>query len=107
MVIQATQVLHTGESWSTNRLRITLGADGNVVIYDQGAMVAQTSTAGRGGSRLVFQADGHLVLYSDSNATIWSSGTAGNDGAVLTLQADGNVTITLRGQLLWQTGTAK
>ncbi|RKR86732.1 D-mannose binding lectin [Micromonospora pisi] len=105
-VVEGTSVLQLGQAWTTNRLNFVLAKDGNVLLYDQGRLVWQTRTGGRGGHHLVFQADGHLVLYTQSNATLWSSGTAGNNGAILVLQADGNVTISLGGRGLWHTGTA-
>ncbi|MEV1322004.1 hypothetical protein AB0J14_38650 [Micromonospora arborensis] len=106
LVVQGTSVLKLNQSWRTNRLNFVLASDGNVLLYDQGKLVWQTRTGGKGGDHLVFQGDGHLVLYSKANATLWSSGTAGNNGAILVLQADGNVTISIGGRGLWHTGTA-
>ncbi|MEU4339253.1 hypothetical protein AB0F59_32170 [Micromonospora lupini] len=106
-VVQGTSVLQLGQSWSTNRIKLVLASDGNVLLYDQGRVVWQTRTGGKGGHHLVFQGDGNLVLYTSSNATVWSSGTAGNNGATLVLQADANVTISIGGRWLWHTGTAK
>ncbi|MEV4495711.1 hypothetical protein AB0J84_08410 [Micromonospora arborensis] len=105
-VVEGTSVLELGQAWTTNRLQLKLTNDGNVVLYDQGRRVWQTGTGGKGGHHLVFQGDGHLVLYTQREATLWSSGTAGNNGAILVLQADGNVTISLGGRGLWHTGTA-
>jgi hypothetical protein len=102
-VIASTSVLTTGESWSTNRLRLTVTAGGNLVLQDQGRTVWQTGTTT--GVKLVMQNDGHLVLYDAHNGTAWSSGTAGNPGAVLILRADGNMVISLNGRILFQTGT--
>ncbi|MFG1873185.1 hypothetical protein [Micromonospora arborensis] len=106
LVVQGTSVLQLNQSWRTNRLNLVLASDGNVLLYDQGKLVWQTRTGGKGGHHLVFQGDGHLVLYTKANATLWSSGTAGNNGAILVLQADGNVTISIGGRGLWHTGTA-
>ncbi|WP_433532893.1 hypothetical protein ACQPYA_13330 [Micromonospora sp. CA-263727] len=106
-VVRATSTLQLGQSWSTDRLKLVLANDGNVILHDQGKAVWQTGTKGRGGHHLVFQADGNLVLYTGSNATVWTSNTPGNDGAILVLQADGNVTISNGGRGLWHTGTMK
>jgi hypothetical protein len=102
-VIAATSVLTTGQSWSTNRLRLTVTTSGNLVLQDQGRTVWQTGTTT--GVKLVMQNDGHLVLYDTNNGTVFSSGTAGNPGAVLILRADGNMVISLNGRILFQTGT--
>nr|WP_221376672.1 hypothetical protein [Actinoplanes polyasparticus] len=100
-VIAATSVLTTGQSWSTNRLRLTVTTGGNLVLRDQGRTVWQTGTDN--GVKLVMQNDGHLVLYDADNGTAFSSGTAGNPGAVLILRADGNMVIALNGRILFQT----
>jgi hypothetical protein len=96
-------VLTTGQSWSTNRLRLTVTGGGDLVLQDQGRTVWRTGTTT--GVKLVMQNDGHLVLYDAGNGTAWSSGTAGNPGAVLILRADGNLVIALNGRTLFQTGT--
>ncbi|MCY1142930.1 hypothetical protein OWR29_33470 [Actinoplanes sp. Pm04-4] len=102
-VIAATSVLTTGQSWSTNRLRLTVTTGGNLVLQDQGRTVWQTGT--KNGVKLVMQNDGHLVLYDANNGTAFSSGTAGNPGAVLILRPDGNMVIALNGRILFETGT--
>jgi len=104
-VINATAVLRPGQAWTTNRLNFALDRGGNIVLYDQGRLVWNAGTGGKGVDHLVFQNDGHLVLYSTSGTTLWSSHTAGNNGAILVLQNDGNVTLSLNGRVLWQTGT--
>ncbi len=101
--IASTSVLTTGQSWSTNRLRLTVTGGGDLVLQDQGRTVWRTGTTS--GVKLVMQNDGHLVLYDAGNGTAWSSGTAGNPGAVLILRADGNMVISLNGRILFQTGT--
>ena len=103
-VIASTSVLTTGQSWSTNRLRLTVTGGGNLVLQDQGRTVRQTGTTS--GVKLVMQNDGHLVLYDAGNGTSWSSRTAGNPGAVLILRADGNMVVSLNGRTLFQTRTA-
>ncbi|MEV4346779.1 hypothetical protein AB0J83_20165 [Actinoplanes sp. NPDC049596] len=100
--IVSTSVLTTGQSWATNRLRLTVTAGGNLELRDQGRLVWQTGTST--GVKLVMQNDGHLVLYDAENGTAWSSGTAGHPGAVLTLRADGTMVITLNGRVLFRAG---
>jgi hypothetical protein len=102
-VIAATSVITTGQSFSSNRLRLTVTTGGDLVLQDQGRTVWHTGTTT--GVKLVMQNDGHLVLYDARNGTVFSSGTAGNPGAVLILRADGNMVISLNGRILFQTGT--
>ena len=102
--IASTSVLTTGQSWSTNRLRLTVTGGGDLVLQDQGRTVWRTGTTS--GVKLVMQNDGHLVLYDAGNGTAWSSGTAGNPGAVLVLRADGDMIISMvNGRTLFSTGT--
>jgi hypothetical protein len=105
-VVRATTVLTPGTSIASDRTRLTMRADGNLVISDEDGVTRWSShTTGRG-VRAVFQADGHLVVYAADDRTAWSSGTAGNNGAELVLQADGNVTIlSAGGAVLWAAGT--
>lgn len=106
-VVRSTTVLRVGQSWTSNRLQLTLADGGDIVLKDQGRTVWKSNTGGRGGKLLVFQADGNLVLYSRVGATVWSSHTPRNNAAVLVLRADGNVVISANGRTVWQTGTAK
>jgi len=99
--IGGTTVLSPGASWSTNRLLLTLATNGDVTLADQGKVVWRAGTAGRGGTQLIMQADGNLVLYSRNGATVWSTRTDLNDGAVLVLGSDGSLTIQIFGRLLW------
>ncbi|MGW0925178.1 hypothetical protein ACWD3J_40020 [Streptomyces sp. NPDC002755] len=105
-VVSATTVLGAGEHVESDRMRITMRTDGNLVVTDENGQVRWSShTAGRG-SKAVFQNDGNLVVYTADNQTAWSSGTAGNPGAKLVIQNDGNVTILSSGDaLLWSANT--
>ncbi|MFI5528767.1 hypothetical protein ACIA8O_09450 [Kitasatospora sp. NPDC051853] len=56
--------------------------------------------------RLRMQADGNLVLSTDSRGPVWSTGTWGNPGATATVQADGNVVVyAADGRPLWSSRT--
>jgi hypothetical protein len=106
-VVNATYVLNPGQAVSTNRIRLTLRTDGDLVLYNEHGSVVWGTGTRASGTHAVFQADGNFVLYSSSNATLWSSNTPGHDGAVLVLRSDGNMVITYRGAVIWQTGTAR
>ena len=101
VTVRDTAVLERNGSWRSDRLSLTLSAAGDVVLYDRGKVVWRAGTANRGATKLVFQADGHLVLYTDAMATVWSSESAGHDGAVLLLGANGRVSIVHSGQTIW------
>ncbi len=62
-------------------------------------------------SRLVWQGDGNLVLYTTSGSASWSSNTAGNQGKALSFQPDGNLVVyratgtSAPEDALWSSGT--
>ncbi|GHB68564.1 hypothetical protein GCM10010377_69280 [Streptomyces viridiviolaceus] len=105
-VVQATRVLGLGESIESDRARLTLQDDGNLVVADENGTVRWSSHTTGMGHKAVFQADGHLVVYTQDDRTAWSSGTAGHDGAELVLQEDGDVVIQKDDVVLWLSGTA-
>jgi hypothetical protein len=106
-VIHDTYVFQPGQEVHTNRIRLTLRTDGDLVLSDAHGKVLWSTGTHASGTHAVFQADGNFVLYSSSNATLWSSNTPGHDGAVLVMQADGNLTIVQGNTTLWATGTAR
>jgi hypothetical protein len=107
LVVHGTYVLKPGQDVHTNRLRLALQTDGDLVLRDQQGTAVWSTGAHANVRQVVFQADGNFVLYSTTNATLWSSRTDGHDGAVLVLQADGDLAITQGGTVLWHTGTAR
>jgi hypothetical protein len=50
--------------------------DGNFALVDAaGNVLLSTSTAGKGGTRVVLQNDGNIVLYNASNGIVWQYGS--------------------------------
>jgi hypothetical protein len=106
LTVQPTRVWNLGDAVQTNRTKVLLQADGDLVVIDElGAVRWRAGTAGRG-HHAVFQNDGHFVVYDAGQRPLWSSGTAGHSGAVLVLSTDGNVSILQNGVVLWYTNTA-
>ncbi|MEV0408524.1 bulb-type lectin domain-containing protein [Actinoallomurus sp. NPDC050550] len=106
-VVRGTSVLNPGQSVHTNRIRLTLQTDGDLVLRNEHNAVVWSTGTHAPDTHVVFQGDGNFVLYSNSNQTLWSSRTDGHIGATLVLQADGNVTIIYNGKALWATGTGR
>ncbi|MEU0949400.1 hypothetical protein ABZ379_43060 [Streptomyces canus] len=105
-VITGTTVLEPGQSVASNRMRITMGTDGNLMISDENGVVRWSSHTEGTGSKAVFQNDGNFVVYTKDGKSAWSSHTNGHDGARLVIQNDGNVAIyTVDGAALWSAGT--
>ncbi|MEU6348464.1 mannose-binding protein [Streptomyces sp. NPDC047072] len=102
-VVSATNVLSTGESWRTNRIRMTMQADGNLVVYDENDKPTWAAMTFGEGHTARFQADGNLVVHNGEDRPIWASNTYGHPSAKLTLRKDGKVVITEGGTVLWST----
>ncbi len=67
----------------------------------------QSITSASGRIRLLYQADGDLVLYDDDTRdALWSSGTSGTSPGRTILQLDGNLVVYDRdGSVRWSSGT--
>lgn len=101
-VIRSTAVLFPGENWQTNRIRLTLRADGNLVLTDETNRATWATNTSDAHAQVTFQGDGNLTLTDTvSGTTLWSSRTEGHGSAVLVLQADGNVVIQDGSAVLW------
>ncbi|KWS92604.1 hypothetical protein [Pseudomonas syringae] len=82
-------VLDIRALWSSNgRLAFTPGAfDAKVLNADQSMQIAVPYPAGE--FKLIFQADGNFVIYTDAGIAIWNTGTQGNPGAYAQIQSNG------------------
>jgi len=75
-------------------------------IIPPGTVINPGKTFNVGKARLVFEADGNLAFYGDSNNLIWSSKTQNMGGAFAVMEQDGNLVIyTADKKQLWSTGT--
>ena len=68
---------------SNKQYRLYLQEDGNIVLRDTQTKAAlwSSKTNGKGGTHLVLQGDGNLVLYTDTQSAVWASNTV-NSGAI-------------------------
>lgn len=105
--VHGTHVLKPGQNVHSNRMRLSLQTDGDLVLRDEHGKAVWSTGTHASGTHVVFQGDGNLVLYSSTNATLWSSRTDGHDGAVLVLRANGDMAIIQGRSVLWHTNTAK
>ncbi|MER7930265.1 hypothetical protein ABTY96_45375 [Streptomyces sp. NPDC096057] len=105
-VFTSTFTLRSGESVHSDRMRITMRADGDLVISDENGTVRWSSHTSGQNNLATFKADGELVVRSAYQQTLWSSQTGGHTGAKLVIQNDGNVTIlSAADQTLWAADT--
>ncbi|KTB72916.1 MULTISPECIES: putidacin L1 family lectin-like bacteriocin [Pseudomonas] len=99
-------VLDIRALWSSNgRLAFTPGAfDAKVLNADQSMQIAVPYPAGE--FKLIFQADGNLVVYDRDMKAVWNAGTHNKGATRAVMQSDGNFVIyTDAGVAIWNTGT--
>ncbi len=85
---------------SNGQHRLAMQADGNLVLYSNGAVVWATGTNGRANTSAVMQPDGNFVLY-EGTTPLWTTQTNGHPGAVLELRDDGALVVVQAGVVLW------
>jgi hypothetical protein len=108
--------MYTGDELKINeelvspngRTKFTFQGDGHLVVSVDGKFIWGTWTNGQGGTRLCLQADGNLVMYTDSGNAIWQSSTGSNNGKQMWLacQDDNNIVVYGDNTYLWATETA-
>lgn len=101
--VSATSELSAGQSWWTNRIRMTMQGDGNLVVYNEDNKPIWAAGVFGENHKARFQKDGNLVVYTADNRAVWASRTNGHDGAKLTLRADGKVVIMDGNNKVWST----
>ncbi|RST03826.1 Dyp-type peroxidase [Streptomyces sp. WAC07149] len=97
-------VLRAGDVLDAGSVRLTLKADGDLVLLDQaGSLLWSAGTEGTG-NEAFFSADGELTVRSAAGANLWSSGTAGHPGARLLVRPAGDVVVLDGDRALWHAG---
>ncbi|MGW1539837.1 mannose-binding protein [Streptomyces sp. NPDC002309] len=101
--VHAVSVLEVNQAWTTNRIRMVMQTDGNLVVYNEDDKPLWASMTFGGNHRAIFQQDGNLVIHNGDDRPIWASRSHGNDGARLVLRADAKVVIVHDGRVVWST----
>ncbi|MFF9062392.1 mannose-binding protein [Streptomyces sp. NPDC014882] len=101
--VYATSVLEVNQAWTTNRIRMVMQTDGNLVVYNERGKPLWASMTFGENHRAIFQTDGNLVIHNGADRPIWASRSHGHDNAQLVLRADGKVVILHNGTVIWST----
>ncbi|MER5888772.1 mannose-binding protein [Streptomyces sp. NPDC001941] len=101
--VSAPSVLEVNQAWTTNRIRLVMQTDGNLVVYDENGNPRWAAMTFGQNHRAIFQQDGNLVIHNGDDRPIWASRTHGHEGARLVLRPDGKVVIIHNGQVIWST----
>ncbi|QNA75491.1 hypothetical protein C8250_029615 [Streptomyces sp. So13.3] len=109
--LPAGSVIASGSTVSSNSVRLTMQADGNLVLtgITSGAVLWASGTSGKPGASATIRTDGSLVVTSTTGAVLWSSnsGTTGTTGAYAVIKDDASVQVyNAAGTSRWSTGTA-
>ncbi|MFJ8444438.1 DUF6531 domain-containing protein [Kitasatospora griseola] len=106
--ISSGTTLTPGTVTASNNARLTMQADGNLVLskIDTGGTAWSSGTSGHPGATATLQADGNLVVTDTTGTVLWNSNTAGNTGAIAKVQDDGNfVLYNTAGTAVWSSKT--
>ncbi|MFI6413424.1 FG-GAP-like repeat-containing protein [Streptomyces sp. NPDC050585] len=104
--LAAGAVLRAGDTLVSASARLTLRADGDLVVTSRaGGVLWRSGTAGHPGATALFGADGNLVVRDAAGTALWASGTAAA-GGTLVVQDRGNVVIRdTAGATVWSSNT--
>ncbi|MBT2378861.1 mannose-binding protein [Streptomyces sp. ISL-111] len=101
--VSATSSIGVGQSWATNRIRMTMQQDGNLVVYNERNKPIWAAMTFGENHRAIFQPDGNLVIHNGDDRAIWASKTHDFGGAQMVLRPDAKVVIVHNGQVVWST----
>ncbi|MEU1484127.1 mannose-binding protein [Streptomyces sp. NPDC005752] len=103
VAISAPSVIQVNQAWTTNRIKMVMQTDGNLVVLNEhGKPIWAAMTFGQN-HRAIFQPDGNLVIHNGDDRPIWASKTHDHPGAQLVLRADGRVVVLDNGNVVWST----
>ncbi|WP_371750043.1 mannose-binding protein [Streptomyces sp. NBC_01283] len=101
--VSAPSVLEVKQAWTTNRIRMVMQTDGNLVVYNEKGKPLWASMTFGENHRAIFQQDGNLVIHNGDDRPIWASRSHGHEGAQLVLRPDAKVVIVHNGRVVWST----
>ncbi|MFC1429406.1 polymorphic toxin-type HINT domain-containing protein [Streptacidiphilus sp. N1-3] len=102
-------VIPSGTSLMSDSVRLTMQADGNLVLSSltTGKALWSTGTNGNNGAYAVFGTDGNLAVYTTAGTSKWTTGLTATTGAKLQLQNDANLVIkNSAGTSVWASSTS-
>ncbi|MEV1069464.1 polymorphic toxin-type HINT domain-containing protein [Streptomyces sp. NPDC050263] len=103
-------VIPSGTSLTSDSVRLTMQADGNLVLsaLATGKTIWSSATSGHPGAWAKFGTDGNLVVYSTAVAQLWTTGLTATTGATFQVRGDSTVAVVASGgsTVLWKQGTA-
>ncbi|OIJ68462.1 polymorphic toxin-type HINT domain-containing protein [Streptomyces mangrovisoli] len=102
-------VIPSGTSLTSDSVRLTMQADGNLVLsaLATGKTIWSSGTSGNPGAWAKFGTDGNLVLFSTAAVQLWTTGLTATTGATFQIRNDSTAAVVSSGgSTLWKQGTA-
>ncbi|WP_030200419.1 ricin-type beta-trefoil lectin domain protein [Streptomyces sp. NRRL S-87] len=110
VMVRGNDVIPSGTSLTSNTVRLTMQADGNLVLtaLATGKQIWASGTAGNPGAYAKYGTDGNLVIYTTSGVSKWTTGLAASTGSTFRVRADSTVVVVAadNSTVLWKQGTA-
>ncbi|WP_073501593.1 GH-E family nuclease [Actinacidiphila paucisporea] len=109
--LTAGTVIASGSSYASNSVRLTMQADGNLVLSGiaKATQLWASGTGGNPGASATIRTDGSLVVTDTTGTVLWNSnsGTTGTTGAYLQIRDDASLQVfSATGVSKWTSGTA-
>ncbi|MGW2635654.1 HYD1 signature containing ADP-ribosyltransferase family protein [Streptomyces sp. NPDC001348] len=110
VTLKGGSVIPSGTSLTSSSVRLTMQADGNLVLtaLNSGKTLWSSGTAGNPGAYAQFGTDGNLAVYTTSGTSKWSTGLAATTGATFQIRADSTIAVVGSdgSAMPWKQGTA-
>ncbi|MFG2132121.1 RHS repeat-associated core domain-containing protein [Streptomyces sp. NPDC048751] len=110
VTLKGGSIIPSGTSLTSSSVRLTMQADGNLVLtaLASGKTVWSSGTSGNAGAYAQFGTDGNLAVYTAAGASKWSTGLTATTGATLQVRADSTLAVVASdGKAVpWKQGTA-
>ncbi|MGW1158195.1 ricin-type beta-trefoil lectin domain protein [Streptomyces sp. NPDC002519] len=103
-------VIPSGTSLTSDSVRLTMQADGNLVLSElaTGRTIWSSGTNGNPGAYAKFGTDGNLVVYTTTGTSKWTTGLTATTGSTFQVRNDSTAVVvgSDNSTVLWRQGTA-
>ncbi|MGW1910837.1 ricin-type beta-trefoil lectin domain protein [Streptomyces sp. NPDC002076] len=109
VILHGGDVIPSGTSLTSDSVRLTMQADGNLVLsaLATGKTIWSSGTSGNPGAYAKFGTDGNLVIYTTSGTSKWTTGLTATTSSTFQVRNDSTVAVVAsdNSTVLWKQGT--